>query len=239
MTATLGMCLPFAVVRPILYEPTARQRTEWGLKQFGGLSASKTCMRNRTRSEMGREPWPHQDERTDAELVAAAGRDADAFHGLYERYATKMYSYFERRTRSRDASLDLTSETFARAWLSRTGFRDLAGGSAAPWLFAIARRVLIASVEKRRLESEARRRLGMLVEREPTLPEPEQTWLDDLTDGMEALPASQRQAVELRVLHDMSYGQIAARLRCSQGAARIRVSRGLAALRHSIEGEAL
>jgi RNA polymerase sigma-70 factor (ECF subfamily) len=177
------------------------------------------------------------DERTDAQLLAAARKDADAFHVLYDRYARKMYAFFERRTRSRDASLDLTSETFARAWLSRQRFRDLAGGSAGPWLFAIARRVLIASVEKHRLEFEARQQLGVLAERAPSAAEPEQAWLDDLTDGMEALPPSQRQAVELRIVHDMSYGQIAARLRCSQGAARIRVSRGLAALRHSIEGE--
>jgi RNA polymerase sigma-70 factor (ECF subfamily) len=149
-----------------------------------------------------------------------------------------MYAFFERRTRSREASLDLTSETFARAWLSRQRFRDLAGGSAGPWLYAIARRVLIASVEKRALEFEARRRLGLLAEPQSTSPEPEQAWLDDLTDGMEALPMGQRQAIELRVVHDMSYGQIAARLRCSQTAARIRVSRGLAALRQSIEGEA-
>jgi RNA polymerase sigma-70 factor (ECF subfamily) len=178
------------------------------------------------------------DQRTDAQLLAAARHDADAFHVLYGRYAQKTYAFFERRTHSREASLDLTSETFARAWLSRQRFRDLAGGSAGPWLFAIARRVLISSVEKNTLEFEARQRLGLLADRQPSSPEPEQGWLNDLTDGMEALPAGQRQAVELRVVHDLSYGQIAARLRCSQTAARIRVSRGLAALRQSMEGEA-
>lgn len=177
------------------------------------------------------------DERTDAQLLAAARKDADAFHVLYGRYAQTMYAFFERRTRSREASLDLTSETFARAWLGRKGFRDLAGGNAGPWLFAIARRVLVASVEKRVLEFEARRRLGLLVERQTTGSEPEPAWLDDLTSGMESLPPGQRRAVELRVVHDMSYRQIAERLRYSQTAARIRVSRRLSALRHSMEGE--
>jgi RNA polymerase sigma factor (sigma-70 family) len=176
--------------------------------------------------------------RTDAQLLKAARVDADAFHVFYERYAQKTYSFFERRTRSREASLDLTAETFARVWLSRGKFRDLADGSAAPWLFAIARRVLIASVERHALETRARERLGLNVEREPGGAEPEPAWVEDLAVAMDSLPSSHRQAVELHVVHDLSYGQLAAGLGCSETAARIRVSRGLAALRHAMGGEA-
>jgi len=171
-------------------------------------------------------------------LLEAALLDADAFHVFYERYAQKTCSFFERRTRSREASLDLTAETFARVWLGRAKFRDLADGSAAPWLFAIARRVLIASVERHALETRARERLGLTVEREPGGPEPEPAWLEDLAMAMDSLPPNHRQAVELRVVHDLSYGQLAAGLGCSETAARIRVSRGLAALRHAMGGEA-
>lgn len=122
---------------------------------------------------MGGDESRREEGRTDAQLLVAARSDADAFHALYQRYAQRTYAFFDRRTRNRDVSLDLTAETFARAWLSRRTFRDLAGGSAAPWLFAIARRVLIASVEKHRLESDARERLGLLSQREQVDAEPE------------------------------------------------------------------
>jgi RNA polymerase sigma-70 factor (ECF subfamily) len=173
---------------------------------------------------------------SDADLLRAARRDPDAFRELYDRYAKRMFAFFARRTNDRQASLDLTAETFARAWLGRSGFRDLGGGSAGPWLFAIARRVLISSVEKRRLETEARRKLGLLTERDRQ-PEPVPEWLEGLDAALEALPPGQRRAVELRVVDGLSYEQLADGLGCSQTAARIRVSRGLAALRASMKGQ--
>src|SRR5258705_4159775 len=181
---------------------------------------------------MNRERGASENGRSDAELLKAAQLDADAFHVFYERYARRAYSFFERRTRSREASLDLTAETFARVWLSRAKFRDLAGGSAAPWLFAIARRVLIASVERHALETRARERLGL--ERVPVVAEPESAWIEGLAEALDALPPGHRQAVELRVVPDLSYEQLAAGLGCSETAVRIRVSRGLSALRHAM-----
>jgi RNA polymerase sigma factor (sigma-70 family) len=178
------------------------------------------------------------DRQTDAQLLVAARADAESFRVLYDRYAERAFAFFQRRTGNREASLDLTAETFARAWLGRDRFRDLAGGSAGPWLFAIARRVLIASVELRRLESDARERLGLLAERSTVDVEPEPAWLEELTDALDSLPRSQRRAVELRVVHDLSYDELAAGVRCSPTAARIRVSRGLSALRAALGGGA-
>ncbi len=163
-------------------------------------------------------------------------RDPDAFRVLYDRYAKRTFAFFERRTRDREASLDLTAETFARAWIGRARFRDLAGGSAGPWLFAdsatCARR---PRWEQRRIESLACEQLGLVSERQLTAT-PEPGWLDGIEAAFDALPLSQRQAVELRVLADLSYEETAAGLGCTPGAARIRVSRGLTALRNALEG---
>jgi RNA polymerase sigma factor (sigma-70 family) len=176
------------------------------------------------------------DARSDAELLRAAREDPDSFRVLYDRYAKRVHQFFERRTRDREVSLDLTSETFARAWLARAKFRDLADGSAGPWLFAIARSVLIRSVEKLRLETDARRRLGLLAERALLEPEPDERWLDGLDQALDALPDGQRDAVRLRVIEGLSYGEVGRALDCSATAARIRVSRGLSTLRMTIEG---
>ena len=111
--------------------------------------------------------------RSDAELLVAARSDASAFRELYERYAARIYGYHLRRSQDAHAAHDLTAETFAQAWLSRARFRDEARGSAGPWLFGIARHVLLVSVRQRRLESSACERLGVLdgIDREPA-PEP-------------------------------------------------------------------
>ena len=51
-----------------------------------------------------------------------------------------------------------------------------------------------------------------------------------------ALVAGQRRALELRVIEQLDYEEVAGRLGCSQNAARLRVSRGLRALTLSIRG---
>jgi RNA polymerase sigma factor (sigma-70 family) len=172
---------------------------------------------------------------TDAELLAASGSDARAFRRLYDRYAASIHRFHRGRTGDADAALDLTAETFAQAWLSRGRFRDRAGGSAGPWLFAIARNVLVTSVRRRRLEQTARERLGVLVEREPR--DASHDWLDGLDEALEALAPDLREAVELRVVDDLTYDELAARSGTTAGAARVRVHRGLKALRERLTRE--
>jgi RNA polymerase sigma factor (sigma-70 family) len=165
---------------------------------------------------------------SDAELLAAARTDPAAFRALYERYAERMLAFHLRRSGDEDAAHDLTAETFAQAWLARERFRDEAGGTAGPWLFAIARNVVRATVRKRAFERRACERLGLEVS---ATVEPSEAWLDGLDDMLAELPDSQRDAVRLRVLDDLAYEQVAAVLGVSPQAARVRVHRGLSALR--------
>ena len=159
---------------------------------------------------------------SDAALLAAARTDPGAFRELYDRYAEPILGYHLRRCRDDDAAHELTAETFAQAWLARARFRDECGGSAGPWLYGIARNVLLVSVRRRALEARARERLGMQIT--PTTVSPQDEWLDDT---VEDLP----EAVRLRVVEELSYDEVAASLGTTPGAARVRVHRGLAALR--------
>jgi RNA polymerase sigma-70 factor (ECF subfamily) len=161
--------------------------------------------------------------RSDAALLAAARSDPGAFRELYDRYADRVLAYHHRRCRDEDAAHDLTAETFAQVWLVRARFRDDCGGSAAPWLFGIARNVLLVSVRRRALEARARQRLGVLVE--PVSVSPQDAWLEGLND--DDLP----EAVRLRVVDELAYDEIAETLGTTPAAARVRVHRGLAALR--------
>ncbi len=174
--------------------------------------------------------------RSDARLLKAARSDPSAFRELYERHADRVHGYCLNRCRNTEAAYDLTAETFARAWLLRARFEDRAGGSAAPWLLGIARRVLLESVERGRLERSACERLGLLeaLDRPAASATPERSWIDGIDEAFAALPESQRTAVALRVIGDLDYAGVAEALGTSPQAARVRVSRGLAALRNHL-----
>ena len=53
---------------------------------------------------------------------------------------------------------------------------------------------------------------------------------------MRALPSEQRKALELRVVQQLEYEEVAGALGCTQNAARLRVSRALRALGLKLRG---
>ena len=165
--------------------------------------------------------------------MRASRRDDRAFRVLYDRHAVRVCRYLESRCDSRESALDLTAEVFARAWLQRSRFRDEADGRALPWLFGIARNALRTSLAKQRIETDARRRLG--IAHQDTAIEPDNGWLDaeDAAIGvaLRQLPQAEQAAIALRVVESLSYRDVAARLECSEAAARVRVHRGLTKLR--------
>lgn len=166
---------------------------------------------------------------SDAELIRAAGADAAAFGTLYERHALRVYAWSRRRLDW--AASDLTAETFAQAWFSRDRFRDEHGGSALPWLLGIARNVLRETIRHDRVETRARERLGLPVD---LAAEDGYTEVDErlsprraLAAALDDLPEHERKALELRVVGELPYDEVAERLAIRPAAARLRVSRAL------------
>src|SRR6188508_2761697 len=185
----------------------------------------------------------HLVTRTDAQLLAEASKDPLAFREFYDRYAAWVRSWFLRQTGSDSAALDLTAETFAQAWHASRRFRDMADGSGAPWLFGIARNLLRQYHKHNRIESAARERLGLpaaWAECEDYERVDERITAHAMGPAlklaMRALPSEQRRALELRIIEQLDYEEVAGQLGCSQNAARLRVSRGLRALTLSIRG---
>jgi RNA polymerase sigma factor (sigma-70 family) len=191
--------------------------------------------RTRTETFMAR-PEPN-DLAADADLLRDARRDPAAFRVLYDRHAQRIHGFLLRRTRDADAAIDLTAETFAQAWISRDRFTDHGEGTAAPWLFGIARHVLATSVRRHALERSARDRLQLELAPHPVAVD--ESWLDglddDLTAALASLPDGQRRAIELRVLADQAYDTVAGELDISPQAARVRVHRGLQSIRRRLE----
>ena len=181
---------------------------------------------------------------TDAELVRRARRDPSAFGELYNRHAASLHAFV--RSKAPDAvAVELTAETFAQAALGLARFRDEADGSAGPWLFGIARNLVRRYYERERIDDRARRRLGMPIHAyELDLDELDERLdaerlVPPLSSALASLPEGQRNALELRVLDELPYRDVAERLGVSEGAARVRVLRALNSLTKLLKGAVL
>jgi RNA polymerase sigma-70 factor (ECF subfamily) len=77
------------------------------------------------------------DPNDDAELVARAKLDAEAFGTLYERYVGKIYSYLYYRTGNTHDAEDLTARVFQRALVNLNRYTSR-GLPFSAWLYRIA-----------------------------------------------------------------------------------------------------
>jgi RNA polymerase sigma factor (sigma-70 family) len=175
---------------------------------------------------------------SDAELLRLSGEEGEAFGLLYDRHVEAIFTWC--RARTGEAAADMTAEVFARAWLNRARFRDDANGSVGPWLFGIAGNLYRDWLRRKRVESRARQRLGISeMQADPDLERVDER-LSLPPYALEAianLPPADRDALQLRVVEERSYSELASRLQCSPQAARSRVSRALRRLHVNLKGE--
>ncbi len=168
--------------------------------------------------------------------------DLGEFDDLYRRESEGVLVFFTRRTFDPEIALDLTAETFAQAYV---GWRRLRGRSREErqaWLYTIARRQLSRYLRRGRVEHDALLRLGIqvpvaheddlrLIERRAELSE----LRGALGDELGRLSAEQRRALELRVVQERPYEEVAREMGISEPAARARVSRGLRTLGQALD----
>ncbi len=179
---------------------------------------------------------------TDAELIRRARWDPEALAELYLRYRDELYRWFSSRVPEAAAS-ELTAELFAQVALSLKRFRDEAGGSAGPWLYGIAKNLLRRYYGRGRIEEAARRRLGMPIQAYELDVERIDARVSaaelgpGLASGLDSLPREQRAALELRVIEERPYAEVASILGCTETAARLRVMRALGKLARFIPSQ--
>ena len=171
-------------------------------------------------------------ERADADLVRQAGEgDRDAFRELFERYQRRVLSVVMGMLHDREAALDVTQETFIKAYRSIDRFKGEA--SFYTWIYRIA--VNLAIDWQRR---EWRRPMAAPT-RSPSGDGPEEDAIDrigDETPGNDPFLATRdrqlrervREAIEeltpdhkavilLREVEGLSYDEISRAMPCSIG----------------------
>ena len=160
-----------------------------------------------------------------------------AFGEFYAAEAEALLVFFTRRTLDAHAAVDLCAETFAQAFAGRRRFRGTTEAEARGWLYAIASRQLARYLRAGAVERRGVQRLGIVT---PVVSEDDVAAIEERA-GVEALrstlaaelarlSAEQRAALQLRVVEQLPYDEVARRLSLSEPAARARVSRALRTL---------
>ncbi|MDQ4049211.1 MAG: RNA polymerase sigma factor [Actinomycetota bacterium] len=153
---------------------------------------------------------------------------------LYDGHAERVLVFLVRRCLDPEVAVDLLAETFAQAFTSRRGFAGRSAAEAGARLFAIARQQLYAYFDRGRVEQKALRRLGIEV---PPVNRDDSERIGELAaltevrgvvrERFDRLPAGPRAAVQLRVIEQLPYAELAHVLAVPEDTARAQVSSGL------------
>lgn len=162
------------------------------------------------------------------------------FTDFYIAHRAQVLRFFVRSTGNLDAAADLTSETFAKAYACRHGYRGHTDAEASAWLWRIARNELAGHWRRQSLHVRTRERLGC---ERPYAASPEIDRLEErhelvgmlamLDSALATLSPEQSTAVRMRVVDELSYAEIGHALGVSVQVVRARVSRGLRSLKYT------
>ena len=150
---------------------------------------------------------------------------------LYRDSHEALTGYFRRRHSSHHAAEDLVQETFLR--LMRRVDRCRASSSPRGYLFGIARHVSV-DAWRRAEQLEGNKVPPDVI----SAPEPDPR-LAAARETIAALPALQREVLDLRFQHDLSYAEIAEALGVPVGTVRSRLHNALELLRERLEHEGI
>ncbi len=153
----------------------------------------------------------------------------EAFRQLYELYKGKVYSLAAYMTGDTEMAKDLTQEIFLKASRDIRAFRFKSSFSS--WLYRLATNTCLNALRGRRSRGEVsiEDALETTVWMDPN-GSPEQQQMNQQTqravrEAMLALKPPLRAVVVLRYVEDLSYGEIAEALSCSEGTVASRLSR--------------
>ena len=167
--------------------------------------------------------------------------DNDAFEALLLLHQKKVYNLCLRMSENPDDALDLSQEAFLRAWRSLGQYQFEASFST--WLFRLTSNLCIDFLrrKKRRQETSLTERFedsdeGAELCVPDAQPLPEQQAMTnetrrELARAMQRLAPDHRQILQLRVIEDLPYEQIAQILNVRVGTVKSRLARARLSLR--------
>jgi RNA polymerase sigma-70 factor (ECF subfamily) len=175
---------------------------------------------------------------SDEALMEACQRgDERALEALIRRHGSALLGYLVRMTKDREEAEDLFQETFVRVHAKAGSYAGR--GRFKSWLFAIATRVALDSLRRKRrhpavsLDAEPS---AVLLQQAPApdpLPWESAAQSDEaaaVRRAVAALPPRQRATLALAYFEGQSYPEVARTLGCSVGTVKTQMSRALRSL---------
>jgi RNA polymerase sigma-70 factor (ECF subfamily) len=179
---------------------------------------------------------------TDEELMALVlQRQEAALGAIYDRYIRLVYAVALRITGDRETAEEVMQDVFQNVWQAAGSFQPGVGSFVA-WLLGIARHRAIDATRSKRERARAREQTiedfrpagdELNLEREVG----QRLLRDVVRSALEALPANQRQAIELAYYGGLTRVEIAERLNEPLGTVKTRLRLGLLKLRDLLRQE--
>lgn len=166
--------------------------------------------------------------------------DPEAFEEIYHQHERMVFNLALRMTSNREDAAELSQEVFLRVYRHLDRFRG--GSTLKTWVFRIALNCCRSRHRRRRLlfwepRSEEDNVLDRIVDTKPT---PERDALNlslgrEVGEALAAVPRAFREAVVLRDIYGLTYGEISSVLEVRIGTVRSRIARGRERLRRALE----
>ena len=171
---------------------------------------------------------------TDEELMIRVKEtnDRNSFGLLMKRHWSKTKSLAAFFLRESNTAEDAAQESFLRVLQYRASYKSDMAFS--PWLSSVVRRVCLDHITKRKKQDSKLKQL----EFEKSLYSPTK---EDLSTSkkfelelLKSLSSKEEKILRLRIIHEMSFGEIAKIMQCSEEAAKKKAQRALQKLRKKI-----
>lgn len=168
--------------------------------------------------------------------------DEGALSALYDRYSGMLYAMLLRILKDTGAAEEVLQDLFLQLWRGAARF-DASRGSLAAWLLVIGRNRALSRLRgKQRREFVPDGSEGFSLEAVPSSEDLEDEaarmqLMNRLREAMAALPAEQREAVELAYFEGMTQSEIAERTGSPLGTVKSRVRAAMQSLKQLFDDE--
>lgn len=162
-------------------------------------------------------------------MVLYQNGNKEAFDALYIRHSGKVFGFIKNKIKKPEFAHDLFQETFSKIHKSKHLYNKTF--PLLPWIFTIAKNVLIDYVRKENLRTFVDVELDTLPSPDPVEAPPIEKIVNPLLVN---LPESQRLAIQMRYLEEKTFEEIASHLKTTSLNVRQIISRGIKRIKELI-----
>lgn len=163
-------------------------------------------------------------------MVQAQQGDRNAFGEVYDEFVKKLYDYAFFRVKDKQTAEDIVADTFIKALEHISSF-DPNKGSAASWLYRIARNTLVDQYRSHKKTTAFPEDFDVADTADLKTHIENRDMLRNVETALEKLSEREREIIILRVWDELSYKEISEVLGKSEASLKMAASRALKALR--------